>query len=158
MLNNDDFKMLVGGELVGSGETFDVLNPSDGSVLAKAPHAGEGVVDAAVAAARAAYPKWASKSLEARHEVMVAVKEAFDAHKDELTQLLVREQGKPLPAAKGEIEGCSALLLAKATTIEAPKEVAAETGERQVVSVRRPIGVVACITPWNFPLFCSINK
>ena len=75
-------------------------------------------METAIAAARAAYPKWASKSLDERHEVMKRVKEAFDAHKDELTELLVREQGKPVGAAKGEIEGTSALLRGKATVIE----------------------------------------
>ena len=79
------------------------------------------------------------------------------ANVDELAELLVLEQGKPLEAAKGEVMGVS-YLLQKAMDIKNEPEVYSDTPERRVEVRRVPIGVVACITPWNFPLFCSVQK
>ncbi|KAL7526651.1 hypothetical protein ACHAWF_001860 [Thalassiosira exigua] len=88
---------------------------------------------------------------------MQKVLETVSANADELARLLVSEQGKPLAAAREELAGVS-FLLKKACEIETKPEVYSETAERRVEVRRVPIGVVACITPWNFPLFCSVQK
>ena len=111
----------------------------------------------AVDAAHSAFQSWRTKSLSERKAAMQKVSDVFSANVDELAELLVLEQGKPLEAAKGEVMGVS-YLLQKAMDIKNEPEVYSDTPERRVEVRRVPIGVVACITPWNFPLFCSVQK
>ena len=111
----------------------------------------------AVDAAHSAFQSWRTKSLSERKAAMQKVSDVFTANVDELAELLVLEQGKPLEAAKGEVMGVS-YLLQKAMDIKNEPEVYSDTPERRVEVRRVPIGVVACITPWNFPLFCSVQK
>ena len=151
------FKMLVDGQLVASDETYDVFNPSTGAPFAKAPHAHEEVAVQAVNAAAIAFRTWQSTAVSDRKSAMQSVLDVLTANADELAELLVQEQGKPLASAKGELAGCM-FLLKKAIAIETPAEVYTDTKERRVEVRRKPIGVIACITPWNFPLFCSVQK
>ena len=77
-MSSPDYPMLINGELVSNTEhSFDVVNPSTGKVLAKAPHASKAQVDQAVQAAVDAFPAWAAKSLEERKEYMKKIREAF---------------------------------------------------------------------------------
>ena len=89
---------------------------------------------------------------------MQEVSHVFNANVYELAELLVLEQGKPLEAAKGELMGVSFLLQKAIDRITNEPEVYSDTPERRVEVRRVPIGVVACITPWNFPMFCSVQK
>ena len=152
-----EFSMLIDGQLVASDETYDVFNPSTGAPFAKAPHAPEAVAAQAVNAAARAFRTWQATDLSDRKMAMQSVLDIVTANADELAELLVREQGKPLASAKGEVAGC-VFLLKKAIAIETPPEVYTDTKERRVEVRRKPIGVIACITPWNFPLFCSVQK
>ena len=63
-----------------------------------------------------------------------------------------------MPQAEGEIDGCTELILSKCADIVPPEDVYSETEDRKIVTVRRPIGVVACICPWNYPLFTCVQK
>ena len=74
-----------------------------------------------------------------------------------LAEVLVKEQGKPLSGATGEIAGCGALLK-KAIELELPVEVYSDTDECRIETRRAPLGVIACITPWNYPMFCAVQK
>ena len=156
---SNEYHMLINGCLVGSdtNESYGVINPSTGQQFARAPHASESQAAAAISAASEAYRTWRSVPMADRRAAIRKVDEILQAHADELAELLVREQGKPLAAARGEVAGCS-FLLQKAAAIANDPEVYSETEERRVEVRRVPIGVVACITPWNFPLFCSVQK
>ncbi|EOD42182.1 putative aldehyde dehydrogenase [Emiliania huxleyi CCMP1516] len=149
--------MLIDGTLTKSEEKFGVINPSSGEVFAHAPHATQAQVDEAVAAAKKAFRSWQAVPLSERKLAMAKVKEAYDQHRDELADLLVREQGKPLASAKGEVAGAAGLMK-KAIELTVPPEVYSDTATRRIEVVRKPIGVVAAITPWNFPIFCSVAK
>ena len=151
------YKHLIDGKLVGSDEEFGVKNPSTDAVLASAPHASEAQVDAAVDAARRAYRTWQAVPFEDRKQAMRKVGDAFKSIRSVLADLLVKEQGKPLAKANGEIDGCE-YLFDTACALTLTPEVYQDTADRRIETVRRPIGVVACITPWNFPLFCFICK
>ena len=151
------FKHLIDGKLVGSDEEFAVKNPSTAAPFANAPHASAEQVDAAVDAARRAYRSWQAVPFDERKAAMRKVADAFVSIRAELADLLVKEQGKPLDKANGEIDGCE-YLFDTACALALTPEVYQDTAERRIEVVRRPIGVVACITPWNFPLFCSIAK
>ena len=139
-----------------------MINPSTATVFAKAPHATAEQVDAAIMGSAKAFPGWASLSLDARKKCMAEAAEKMEAHKDELIDLLVREQGKPVAAATGELFICIECLK-KMQTLEYPVsdktvDYAPASADHTVTIVRRPIGVVAGITPWNFPMFCSVQK
>ena len=88
---------------------------------------------------------------------MQGVKNVLLPAKPMLAELLVKEQGKPIAGAEGEIDGC-AMLLQKCIDLVLPEDVYSETADRKIVAVRKPIGVVACICPWNYPLFTSVQK
>lgn len=157
-----EYRHLIGGEMQPSGDYFDVVNPSTARAFAQAPHASEEQSEAAVAAANAAFPAWASLSLDERKRHMAAAADAMEAAKAELSELLVKEQGKPLGAASGEVDLCIECLR-KMQEVELPVSTTTvdyvpASKAHTVTVVRRPIGVIAGITPWNYPMFCSVQK
>ena len=149
--------MLIGGQLVGAAQRFDVLNPATEQVLGSAPEASEADLDAAVRAARAAQPGWAAKSMDERRAVLNAMGDAVLANVDELKRLLTSEQGKPHHEAEGEVIGAG-YWLKGAASLDLPREVVEDSAERRVETRRVPLGVVGAIAPWNFPLILAMFK
>ena len=156
-MQDDQLDMLIDGALVRAEGSFAVLNPSTGKPFAQCADASAAQTEAAVQAANSAQPGWAALPLEARKATMAAAKDVVLAAKEALAPLLVREQGKPLDQARGEIDGL-VMLLQKCIDLELPEDVYSETPKRKIVAVRRPVGVIACICPWNYPLFTSLQK
>lgn len=155
--------LLINGELVpgDADSTFDVINPSTGQPFNTAPHCSAAQAEMAVASAVRAGASWAATSFADRRLAMQAALAVFEANAGELAELLVREQGKPLASATGEVKGCLGILKEWAETLTEAcllKDVYRDDATCRVEVRRRPIGVIACITPWNFPLFCSIQK
>jgi acyl-CoA reductase-like NAD-dependent aldehyde dehydrogenase len=152
-----DFRLLINGQLVEGASSFDVLNPATEQVIAACPRADLAQLDAAVAAAKAAFPAWSGTSIEDRRKLLIALADALAARTDEFATLLTREQGKPLAHAKGEIAGAVDLMKTFAA-MDLPVKVLRETKQSRIVAHRMPLGVVASITPWNFPVGILINK
>ena len=145
----------IGGCLVagGSGRRGRVFNPATGRVSGEVDFAGVEEVDAAVGAARAAFGSWREVSLGRRAEVFFAVRELVRERREELARILTCEHGKVLSDAVGEvtrglevIEFCCGL----PSLLKSEYSEQASTGV-DVYSVRQPLGVVAGITPFNFP-------
>jgi acyl-CoA reductase-like NAD-dependent aldehyde dehydrogenase len=113
--------------------------------------------DDAVEAAEAAFPAWAATPIEERRAMMTQALEILQAHEAELAELLVKEQGKPLAMALAECGMCWDQMQ-KTIDTELPVEVYSEDEDFKTVAVRKPIGPVACITPWNFPMFTAVQK
>lgn len=157
MADSASWEMLIGGRLVGAAEHFEVLNPASEQVIASVPDASEADLDAAVAAARAAQPAWAAKSLDERRAVLNAMADAILANVDELKRLLTSEQGKPHHEAEGEVIGAG-YWLKGAASLDLPREVVEDSAERRVETRRVPLGVVGAIAPWNFPLILAMFK
>ncbi|MBB4632955.1 aldehyde dehydrogenase family protein [Sphingosinicella soli] len=135
--------------------TFPVIDPATAAPFIDAPLARLADVDAAVAAARRAFPGWASTPIEERARAVLAVADAIEAAKDELAALLSREQGKPLVSAGGEIMG--ALGWARATAaLRLPVDVIKNDDSVRIEVHRKPLGVVGSISPWNFPVMIAI--
>jgi acyl-CoA reductase-like NAD-dependent aldehyde dehydrogenase len=152
------YQLLIDGELVdGAAGTFECINPATGKVLANVPNADQVQTDAAVAAAKRSFPAWAATPFEKRKDVIRAVKARLQEHADEIIRLVVQEQGKPMVMAKGEF-GMIMENLDQNANLEIPVDVYSETETHRVEVRRKPIGVVVGITPWNFPLFCSVQK
>ena len=151
------FKMLINGRLEDGVSTIDVVNPATEEVLAQCPRASKDQLNEAVAAAKAAFPGWSSSSLEARKKHLLAIADIVEAHADELGRLLTQEQGKPLAEAMGEAQGL-AYMFRYFAKFDFPVQIVEENDKRKVEMRRRPLGVVALIVPWNFPLIILGGK
>lgn len=152
-----EFKLLIDGELIAGAGTLDVINPATGKPFAAAPRADLALLDRAVAAARAAFPGWAALPVEDRADCIEQLAAGLEARAAEFARLLTSEQGKPFEQAMGEVIGCTFILRAFRDHRLEPKVLRESDGNR-VVEHRRPLGVVAAITPWNFPLILLMNK
>ena len=155
-------KMFVDGAFVDavSGETMEVLNPATGDVIAEVPKAGEDDVDRAVAAAEQAWASWRDKTPKARMELLLKLADVIDEHAEELARLESLNVGKPWWVAVDEPPVMSDNLrffAGAARNLEGKS--AAEYVEGYTSMIRRePLGVVAGIAPWNYPLFMVIWK
>lgn len=153
----NDFRMLIGGSLVAGDAMMEVINPATEEVLALCPRASVDQLNAAVAAAKAAFPGWSKTAIELRREALLAIAGRIEANVEKLARLLTQEQGKPLGDATGEVLGAAAYFRHFAT-LDLPVEVIEETKERRVEAHRKPVGVIAAIVPWNFPLLLMAFK
>ncbi len=151
------FSLTINGEPVSTNETFPVINPANEEVVAQCPQATVAHLDQAVAAAKAAFPKWAALSSEERAAKLNEIADVIEQNHGELVELIVQEQGKAVsgPGANFEVGGSAAW--ARVTSgLELPIEVVQDNEEGRIEVHRKPIGVVGSITPWNWPLIIAI--
>ncbi|MCA0043396.1 aldehyde dehydrogenase family protein [Celeribacter litoreus] len=151
------YKLFINGELVEGAKMSPVLNPATEEPLADCPRASKEQLDDAVAAAKAAFPAWAGLTLAERQDYLSKLADVIDAHTDELARLMTQEQGKVLAETTGEVM-YSAMLLRYNADRDIPVQVIEDSDTRKVELYRKPLGVVATITPWNFPLVTPIIK
>ena len=151
------FKLLIDGQLTAGASNLEVINPATGKMFATAPRADEGQLNQAVAAAKKAFPGWSALSFQEREAKLNALAEALDSRAAEFARLLTQEQGKPLAEASAEITGAVWGLRAFAT-MRPDTKVLRETESERIVELRKPLGVVAAIVPWNFPLLLMVMK
>ena len=154
---NSNFNMTIGGRAVEGTSRFDVVNPANEQVIGSAPDATQADLDAAVAAARKAFPSWAATPIEDRKAKMNALAEAIYANADGLMRLLTSEQGKPHEDAQFEVMGAGYWLQAY-TSLDMPVTVNEDSDERYSETRHVPLGVVGAIAPWNFPLILAMFK
>jgi acyl-CoA reductase-like NAD-dependent aldehyde dehydrogenase len=138
----------------------EIRNPGTGEFVATVPDATPEEVDAAVGRAQAAFADWARLGYADRGQVLHACAEAFEAHVDELTPILVAEQGKTIREAKIELRKAADTLEHYAGLAKQVRGVAVHGLDPGVDGrvLRRPLGVVAAIVPWNFPTTLLCNK
>jgi acyl-CoA reductase-like NAD-dependent aldehyde dehydrogenase len=146
-----DFKLLIGGDLVAGDLSMPVVNPATEQVLAQCPRASLRQLDAAVASAKRAFPTWAATPIAERKRLMLAMSDRIDLHADELARLLTQEQGRPVHLTLGEV-GSMARRFRYWAEQDLAVEVLEDGDEMRVEAHRKPLGVVAAIVPWNFPL------
>lgn len=151
-----DGAMTIGGERVTAPTTFGVVNPATGEVHAQAPDCIRDQLDRAFAAAARAQGDWA-RDEDARRSALTDAANAVFAAAQELGPVLTGEQGKPLQAATEEVLGAG-LWLRYFAELDVPREVIQDDDRAFAEVVRRPVGVVAAITPWNFPLALAAWK
>ncbi|MDU6673336.1 MAG: aldehyde dehydrogenase family protein, partial [Bradyrhizobium sp.] len=120
-------------------------------VLTDCPRASKDQLDAAVAAAKAAFPAWAATPITERRRLIGKMADIIETHANDLARILTSEQGKPLADATGEVLGMAGFFRYLAS-LDLPMRVLERSGDRQVEAYRRPLGVVGAIIPWNFPL------
>ncbi|WP_243717064.1 aldehyde dehydrogenase family protein [Actinomadura sp. KC345] len=153
---SENFSMTIDGRAVDAPATFGVINPATGEVAEQAPDASREQLDAAMASARDAYAGWRGDE-SARRKALLAAADVMFARSEEIGRILTLEQGKPLSEGTMEVVAAGVWLKYFAD-LELPREVIQDDGNALVEVVRRPMGVVAAITPWNYPLLLATWK
>jgi 1-pyrroline dehydrogenase len=156
------YQQFIGGEFVdsASGRTLDVENPANGQVIAKVPASDKEDVDRAVNAAATAFETWRQTTPQDRSLIMLKIADALDASADEIGRLESANAGKPVGAAIDEIAVCADLFRFFAGAGRVMDGLAANeflAGHTSIIR-RDPIGVVASIAPWNYPLYMASWK
>jgi succinate-semialdehyde dehydrogenase / glutarate-semialdehyde dehydrogenase len=150
--------MLIGGEWrqAASAEEIEVVNPATEEVVGTVPSGAPADVEVAVATAKGAFPGWAATDVEARAGILAKAAELIEANAKALAAVLTSEQGKPIAEAIGEVKHLAhgARYYAEAATKVrgAYQELPSTLGPSYGQVIRRPMGVCAAITPYNFPL------
>ncbi|KAF5007431.1 hypothetical protein FDECE_6236 [Fusarium decemcellulare] len=153
----DGFVQIIDGKSVATSKTRHGINPATLKPKAEVPIATEENLDQATAAAKKAFKSWSKVPYEERKKAVLAWADAIETVKTEFTNLLISEQGKPIPQASGEAEAAIAWIRGMAG-IELPEDVVEDSESRTIVTRYTPLGVVAAIIPWNFPLMLATAK
>lgn len=157
----DSFHNLIGGQWVAGIDTAPNINPSNtGDIIGQYARGDAASVDAAVDAARAAFPGWAWASPQLRHDVLEGAAARILARKDELGRLLSREEGKTLAEGVGEVTRAGQIFrffAGEALRLTGDIVASTRTGVEAFVE-REPLGIVGLITPWNFPIAIPVWK
>lgn len=156
------YQQLIGGEFVGAadGRTADVINPADDQVIAQVPASAAEDVDRAVNAAETAFESWKKTTPQERATLLLKIADALEAKGEELGRLESRNAGKPVGAAIDEMATCADLFRFFAGASRVMDGLAANefaAGHTSIIR-RDPIGVVASIAPWNYPLYMATWK
>ncbi|MGJ3260573.1 MAG: NADP-dependent succinate-semialdehyde dehydrogenase [Rhodospirillales bacterium] len=143
-----------------NGETVDVTNPATGEKLGTVPKAGAAETRRAIEAANAAWPAWRAKTAKERSIILRKWFDLMMANQEDLGTLMTAEQGKPLAEAKGEVGYAASFIEWFA---EEGKRIYGDTipqhgADKRIVVTKEPVGVVAAITPWNFPAAMITRK
>lgn len=162
-LEDSPKKLFINNEWVApqSGETFATRNPANGAVLAEVALANAADVDAAVAAAQAAFPAWASMIAGERGALLFKLADLIDQHADVLAELETLDNGKPIRVARrGDLPYVTKHLRYQAGWADKIEgsTVPVTFPDQFVYTRREPLGVVGAIIPWNFPLLMAIWK
>ncbi len=152
----------VNGTWLGAagGATVAVLNPATGSQLGTVPAFDAAATEQAVAAAHAAFPAWAAKTAKERAVVLRRWNDLILANAADLAQLMTAEQGKPLAESKGEIAYAASFVewFAEEAKRVYGDVIPGHQADKRILVLRQPVGVVAAITPWNFPAAMITRK
>src|SRR5881398_375456 len=143
-----------------SGQTLKVDNPATGEIIGTVPKLTGAETRQAIEAANRAFPAWSKKTAKERAAVLRRWFDLMMANQDDLARLITIEQGKPLSESQGEVAYAAAFL---EWFGEEAKRIYGDTipqhqADKRIVVIKQPIGVVACITPWNFPLAMITRK
>ena len=149
-----------GGWIESSAHGIDVDNPATGEVIGTVPRLGRAETRQAIDAAARAFPAWRRKTGKERAQVMRRWFDLMMANQEDLARLMTTEQGKPLTESRGEVAYAASFL---EWFGEEAKRVYGDTipphqADKRIVVIKEPVGVVACITPWNFPLAMITRK
>ncbi|KAL8684808.1 MAG: hypothetical protein Q9218_008127 [Villophora microphyllina] len=152
-----DFKTfynIINHERTSTSKTRHNINPATTEPNSEVPVSIKEDVDAAVAAARAAFKPWSKTPISERGEKLRAFASALDSHKDSFAALLTSEQGKPLAQSYQEIS-MSCTWLHAFSNMPLPEEIIEDTEDLQIINRYVPLGVSAGIIPWNYPILLA---
>ena len=143
-----------------SGETIDVTNPATGEIIGTVPRMGADETRRAIEAANAAFPAWRALTAKARAVILRKFFDLMMANQEDLAQLMTAEQGKPLAESRGEIAYAASFIewFAEEGKRAYGDVIPPTFSDRRIVVIKQPVGVVASITPWNFPAAMITRK
>ncbi|MCY1198786.1 Phenylacetaldehyde dehydrogenase [compost metagenome] len=152
-----EFVMTIGGDRVSTSSKDFAINPATEERICEFPMADRDHLERAVAAAQKAFPGWRDTRIEERQAAVSKLADVVEENMEAFIKLLTTEQGKPRAGAEWEIGGCIHWLreIAKQSL---PEEIVRDEAAGRVVTRYTPIGVIGCITPWNFPLLLAVWK
>ncbi len=150
----------IDGAWVDASSSIDVANPADGSCVGSVPNLGAAEAERAVAAAHRALPAWRALTGKQRGSVIRCWGELMMQHQDDLARLMTAEQGKPLAEAKGEVAYAASFLewFAEEARRISGEVLTPHQSDKRLLVRKQPVGVVAAVTPWNFPLAMITRK
>jgi len=162
LIDLSEIKMYINGKWQGAqnGEIFSVINPSTGEVVANIPRGGQSETKHAIESAEQAFKTWSKLTANERASYLLKVHDLMYEYKDQLAEIMSLEMGKPFTEAQGEVGFAASYLQWFA---EEGRRVYGETippsaANKRLMVIKQPIGVVAAITPWNFPLAMMTRK
>jgi len=151
------YKILINGELIDTGDHLSVINPATEKGFATVARASLSHLDAAVAAARQAFQSWRSVLLEERWARLAEMADLILENREILARTLTQEQGKCLTESFGEVD-LAEQFCRYCASVEIPVEIIQNDSIQKVEIHRKPLGVVAAIIPWNYPLLVAVWK
>jgi len=156
-----NYSLIIDGKETGQDlEQQEVTNPATGEVVGTVPKGGKTEARQATDAAFEAFKTWSKLSAYERTEKLAEWARLMDEHTDELGELMTREQGKPLEEAKGEVKYANGFFkwYAEEGKRIYGETIPATTANKRIFVHKQPVGVVAVITPWNFPAAMITRK
>jgi succinate-semialdehyde dehydrogenase/glutarate-semialdehyde dehydrogenase len=153
-------QLYIDGQWVDGNGTLDVIDPGDGSVIAKVATAGDAEIEAALAAADRAAPAWAKTAPRVRGEILRKAFELMTQEADYLAELISKENGKALPDARGEVAYAAEFFRwfsEEAVRIAGDFRMS-PSGDKRILVTHQPVGLSILITPWNFPAGMATRK
>ena len=151
---------IAGEWAAAAGPLLDVTDPATGNVIARVPDSGATEAHAALDAAHAAFPAWRKVPAKQRAQIIKRWNDLVLAHQDDLGRLISLEQGKPLAEGKGEVAYAASYIewFGEQATRMNGEIIPAPVPGRRMFALKEPVGVVAAITPWNFPAAMIARK
>lgn len=151
---------IAGEWQAAAGAQLDVTDPATGNLIARVPDSGAAQARAALDAAHAAFPAWRKVPAKQRAQIIKRWNDLVLAHQDDLGALVSLEQGKPLAEGKGEVAYAASYIewFGEEATRMNGETIPAPVPGRRMFALREPVGVVAAITPWNFPAAMIARK
>ncbi len=152
-----NYPLLINGKLIETGNTVGIINPANEEVFATVTKAGEKELELAVSSAKAAFDLFKNTSIEERQNILKKISAVLLENKEELAIALTLEQGKTLDFARVEVD-LSIAFNDYFSNMRLDSEILIDTAEQRVEKRYVPLGIVAGIMPWNFPLLITVYK
>ncbi|WP_055327089.1 NAD-dependent succinate-semialdehyde dehydrogenase [Ralstonia solanacearum] len=151
---------IAGTWTAAAGPLLDVTDPATGELITRVPDSGAAEARAALDAAQAAFAAWRKVPAKLRAQIIKRWNDLVLAHQDDLGKLISREQGKPLAEGKGEVAYAASYIewFGEEATRMNGETIPAPVPGRRMFALKEPVGVVAAITPWNFPAAMIARK
>jgi succinate-semialdehyde dehydrogenase/glutarate-semialdehyde dehydrogenase len=151
---------LIGGQWVTGTNVFPVLDPATGKEIGRVPNLGAKETREAIDAAQAAFPVWSAKTAKERAQILRRWFDLIIADTEPLAQLMTSEQGKPLAEARGEVAYGASFVewFAEEGKRAYGRTIPTTASSKRFITIKQPIGVVAAIAPWNFPIAMITRK
>ena len=157
---NKNYGLLIDGKWVKNKKTFSVFNPFDGKIISVVSSADSNNINDSIKFAHLAFQKWSKTSAKVRSDILKKLFIITKENKDILSEIITLESGKPLEESKVEVEyGASFIEWAAEQALRSEgKLLESPENNKKMFYIKQPVGVVAAITPWNFPLAMVTRK